>query len=69
MIVLHFHAGSFQNRDIIGPIHSDFRSVDGIEVFFAKNNRSERGKPPIEQKSSHATRSMLTRSSSTVAAA
>jgi len=43
--------------------------VDGIKPVLAENRRSGRSKPLIQQDAHQATRSMSSRSSSTVAAA
>ena len=58
-----------QDVCMLGPIHADLRDMLSVEAILAKNQRSMRGKPLIEEKSSHATRWVLSRSSSTAAAA
>ncbi len=62
-------AGSLQNQVIIRAFHSDFRNVHSIEALSQKDRGCLWRESLVQQKSAHATRSMLMRSSSTVAAA
>lgn len=61
--------GLFEDLDVLGPLHSDFGDMRRVQPTLPKNRRRMRGEPLIQQNALHATRPVLNRSSSTVAAA
>lgn len=62
-------SGRLQNLDVLSFLHPDFGYMNCIHTAPAKNRSRMPSEPLIEQNAFHATRSMLKRSSSTVAAA
>ena len=74
-VVIQRHANSrivsceLQNLGVLGPMHSEFGDMYGVETVPAKDGRCMRSQALIEKDAFQATRSVLSRSSSTVAAA
>jgi hypothetical protein len=64
-----FALSPLQNIEILSPLHSDFGDMDRVYPTLAKRNRCKRSQTLVQQNPAHATRSVLMRSSSTVAAA
>jgi len=60
--------GPFEDLKIVCAIHSDLDHMNRVDAMFTQEARCERRKPLIKQDAIHATRFILTRSSSTVAA-
>jgi hypothetical protein len=73
VIQRHTHSrvpsSEFQNISIFGTIHSDLGNMNSVKPLPAKNCSRMRSQPLIKKNPVHATRLMLIRSSSTVAAA
>lgn len=73
MIQRHAHSRvasrELQNFGILSLIHSNLGNVNSVKPFPAKNCRRMRSQPLVEKNPLHATRSVPSRSSSTVAAA
>lgn len=58
-----------QNLGILGPMHSEFGDMNRVEALHAKDRRCVGSQALIEEDAFHATRSVLSHSSSKVAAA
>ena len=59
----------FQNLYVLGPLHPDFGYMKDIQALLAQHRRGMRSEARVQQERVHATRLMLNRSSSRVAAA
>jgi hypothetical protein len=74
-VVIERHAnarivsGELQDLRVLGAVHADFGDMHGVEPLPAKDGGRTGSEPLVEKDSFHATRSVLSRSSSTVAAA
>jgi hypothetical protein len=74
-VVIQRHANpriipcELQNLNVLRPMHPYLGDMHGGEPLLASDARRIGGKPLIEENSLHATRTTLSRSSSTVAAA
>jgi len=63
------HSSPLQYLCVLGPLHADLADMNCVQAMLAENRSRVRSEPLVEENALHATRSTLSRSSSTAAAA